>query len=206
MPGGDLLIHCGDMFNLNSDLEPARADLDDWFGSLDYREILCVGGNHDHALAAPLSRNERPFANAKCLVDQLHEFDGLTIYGSPWVPNLPFHAFSKDGEDLRSAWSAIPEGLDILITHTPPKGVLDTSRRGTSHGCEMLARRLDKAVPRLHCFGHVHAGAGWQENSQHRISLNASSAISGSRKLRRPVQIVVERPSVPHSAPVFSLA
>jgi len=61
---------------------------------------------------------------------------------------------------LGEAWLRIPDDVDVLITHTPPAGVLDVSSRGAALGCKHLAKRLKKLKPTLHCFGHVHASAG----------------------------------------------
>jgi len=51
---------------------------------------------------------------------------------------------------------------EILITHGPPYGVLDLTRRGKRAGCESLLERLDKLDElRLHVFGHIHEAAGY---------------------------------------------
>ncbi len=44
---GDVLIHCGDMFNMYSPNNDDIERMDDWFGKQDFEQILCVGGNHD---------------------------------------------------------------------------------------------------------------------------------------------------------------
>jgi Icc-related predicted phosphoesterase len=58
-------------------------------------------------------------------------------------------------------WSKIPDDVDILITHTPPYGILDISRSGTNAGCEVLRDRLQRLPScRLHVFGHIHEAHG----------------------------------------------
>ncbi|KAJ4342291.1 hypothetical protein N0V87_001277 [Didymella glomerata] len=85
----------------------------------------------------------------------------LRIYGAPQIPAcgpMSVHAFQYPrGSD---AWSeTVPEDVDILVTHTPPKYHLDLSMpRGL--GCEHLLRELERVKPALHVFGHVHWGAG----------------------------------------------
>lgn len=57
--------------------------------------------------------------------------------------------------DRERLWEKIPDGgVDILLTHTPPKGVLSDS----VNGCEHLSRRIREMVhpPRFHLFGHEH--------------------------------------------------
>lgn len=51
--------------------------------------------------------------------------------------------------------------MEILLTHTPPLGVLDTTRRGKSAGCKYLSTQLNELhACRLHIFGHIHEAHG----------------------------------------------
>ena len=182
---GDVLIHCGDMFNLFSPNKNDVALLDEWFGSLDFSLILCTGGNHDLALEKRVARTSRPFKNAVYLQDQVFEHDGAIFYGAPWTPLLRRHAFYKDETGLRRAWSEIPQNVDVLITHTPPAGILDVSSRGLALGCAHLANAVAKTRPRIHCFGHVHASAGLHEDDD-TTYVNASSVNSQFELARQP--------------------
>jgi hypothetical protein len=52
---------------------------------------------------------------------------------------------------------------EILLTHGPPAGILDKTRRGDNAGCAVLTGRLAAGqLPacRLHVFGHIHEGHG----------------------------------------------
>ncbi|RED15725.1 metallophosphatase domain-containing protein [Parasphingopyxis lamellibrachiae] len=191
LPGGDILIHCGDMLDLFDRDAAALTELDDWFGRQNYPKILVTGGNHDLALEAALARTQQPFRNARYIQDERLTVEGLDIYAAPWVPELASHAFYLDEGALREKWAAIPSGLDILITHVPPAGILDHSRRGHSHGCPHLAAEIARIAPRLHCFGHVHASAG-ESHIGDTLFVNASSAISGERAVRAPFVLEVE--------------
>ena len=56
-------------------------------------------------------------------------------------------------------WShKVPEGVDILITHTPPRAHLDL----LTFGCVHLLRELWRTRPKLHVVGHVHEARGIQ--------------------------------------------
>ncbi len=182
LPAGDLLIHCGDMFDLFDKTSQNLAPIDRWFGQQRFARILCTGGNHDRALETALERQPQPFRNAHVLCDEGVEFRGLKIYGAPWVPDLPTHAFFKDHTALARAWANIPPDTDILVTHTPPQGILDRSRRGQSLGCPALANAVQRIAPRAHCFGHVHASAGILENGG-TLFINASSIESGTHNI-----------------------
>jgi Icc-related predicted phosphoesterase len=190
LPGGDLLIHCGDMFDLFNETGSEVPEIDEWFGRQKYGRILCTGGNHDRKLESILARRPQPFRNAHFLKHEAVEIRGLKIFGTPWVPDLPTHAFHKRQSALAELWARIPSDLDILVTHTPPKGILDESSRGRSLGCPALAHEMQRLSPRLHCFGHIHASAGQQRMGE-TLFINASSIESGTGRIRRPVTLTL---------------
>ena len=190
LPAGDLLIHCGDMFELFGETTPQLASIDKWFGRQKFKRILYTGGNHDRELEVELARRPQPLKNAYFLQDEAVEFQGLTIYGAPWIPNLPRHAFAKKRPGLIEAWAKIPPNVDILVTHTPPFGILDASSRGQSLGCTALSDELPRISPRIHCFGHVHAAAG-QTTIGETAFINASSIESGTARLRPPISFTL---------------
>lgn len=96
----------------------------------------------------------------------------FTIYASPYSSEFCDWAFAyKHKEDrfngahqvadgIKSiAAKPVPGGIDIVMTHGPPKGILDESSQG-SVGCENLLHAVRRARPRLHCFGHIHEANG----------------------------------------------
>lgn len=160
---GDILIHCGDFEDLFTGDEQALASVDAWFGQQQFEHILCIGGNHDLDLERRVGDSgsaASPFQNAQYLHDSGFVYRGVRFHGAPWVPMLDGHAFFADDRALAAAWARIPDDVDVLITHTPPAGILDVSSTGLKLGCRHLADRLAALSPRLHCFGHVHASAG----------------------------------------------
>lgn len=157
IPPCDLLIHCGDIYSFRQDDLNTLADIDCWFAEVPARRVVCIGGNHDFELQDCGFR----FANAEYLCDRLIEVEGLKIYGAPWIPDLSGFAFYLPEKALAEKWSLVPEGIDILITHTPPQGILDVPSSGGIHlGCPHLRRDLERIRPRLHVFGHIHASRG----------------------------------------------
>jgi Icc-related predicted phosphoesterase len=82
-------------------------------------------------------------------------------------------------------YERIPEDTEILITHTPPYGILDKTRRGSHAGCDRLLARLTKLRDcRLHVFGHIHEGHGAElrekgESKEDLISVNAAVRLLG---------------------------
>lgn len=87
----------------------------------------------------------------------------------------------------------IPEGIDILVTHTPPLGVLDVASSGDVHlGCPHLRRELDRIRPQLHAFGHVHASSGvLTEGGIHFVNAAVVGGLAGEVR-NKPVTLVVE--------------
>ncbi|MEM7507883.1 MAG: metallophosphoesterase [Pseudomonadota bacterium] len=157
---GDILIHCGDVEHLFRDDALALQRVDNWFARQNFEQILCIGGNHDLSMEDEARGGRQPFRHATYLQDAALTYRSVKFYGAPWVPMLAGHAFFAEAPELATAWGKIPDDVDVLITHTPPAGILDVSSQGMVLGCKHLAKRLQNLSPRLHCFGHVHASVG----------------------------------------------
>jgi len=102
----------------------------------------------------------------------------VKIYGSPWQPEFYSWAFNlpRNGEDLREKWFWIPSDTDILLTHGPAQGHLDTSGPPYNQpnlGCELLAERIAEFKPKIHVCGHIHGGYGYKFDG-HTHFFNAS--------------------------------
>jgi len=107
------------------------------------------------------------------LKEGVHEFelqDGkrVRVYASPYTPAFNGYtlAYGKDEDRFNKGDNAIPEGIDIVMTHGPPlfpsneNYGLDANQEGKHCGCEKLASAMRRVKPRLHCFGHIHEGRG----------------------------------------------
>ena len=82
----------------------------------------------------------------------------LTVYASPWTPSLGdwgFQYHPNEGHKFQ-----IPKGVDLAITHGPPKGIMDYTASRQRAGCPDLFRAIHNARPRIHCFGHIHESWG----------------------------------------------
>ena len=160
VPDGDLLIHAGDA-TIRGTVEEI-ANFNRWFARLTHRHKIFVAGNHDWLFELD---NERARSlldpSITYLQDSSIVIDGVSIYGAPWQPRFFDWAFNLDrGEQMAEKWSLIPDGVDILITHGPPSGILDQTPAGDHAGCEELRKRISQVRPRLHVFGHIHLGYG----------------------------------------------
>ena len=184
VPDGDILVHAGDLTS-HGDLEDVES-FDRWLGTLPHRHKVVICGNHDFCFQNQADRARARITNAIYLEDTGCEIEGLTFYGSPWQPWYGGWAFNLPrGEALAEKWAMIPDRLDILITHGPPEGILDTTNRGDRAGCRDLLLRVWEVKPRLHVFGHIHEAAG-------RVEIEEMICVNASTQMGRGAGVVVE--------------
>ena len=167
IPDGDVLIHAGDLGRAGDEAE--LRDAAAWLRSLPHRHKVMTAGNHDALFEREPGRAREIFAGITVLIDEEATVAGLRCYGSPWTPEYHSWSFMRSrGAAMAAVWAKVPVGLDLLITHGPPQGILDdaSSYRGGSwagpdlSGCEELARRVAIVRPRVHAFGHIHGQQG----------------------------------------------
>ncbi|GAM38162.1 40S ribosomal protein [Talaromyces pinophilus] len=96
----------------------------------------------------------------------------FTVYASPYTPEFCGWAFAYDRDEDRfnphdgpiassvNQWVPDFPGVDIMVTHGPPAGVLDKIYWGKNVGCDNLLQACRRAKPRLHVFGHIHEAYG----------------------------------------------
>jgi len=156
----DMVIHAGDFTRRGRERE-VTAFLD-WLAGWDCPRVL-VAGNHDYFAERQPARTATMCAERgiRYLFGQEATVSGLRVWGGPWSPRFANMAFNVErGAPLARIWSAIPAGLDVLVTHTPPSGIRDRIYSGRRVGCEALAAAVQRCPPRLHVFGHIHEDAG----------------------------------------------
>jgi Icc-related predicted phosphoesterase len=173
VPDGDVLIIAGDVcgYGTRKELEI----FDDFLSRQGHAYKLLIAGNHDWPYARlPLEEAKGLVKNAVYLQDTGVEICGLKFWGSPWQPWFLDWAFNLPrGPQLAEIWAKIPDDIDVLITHTPPYGILDQLISGKHVGCADLANALARVRPKLHVFGHIHEGYGCVERNG-TIYVNAS--------------------------------
>jgi Icc-related predicted phosphoesterase len=184
---GDVLLHCGDMCN---GFEPDARDLesiDRWFARQEFELILCTGGNHDFVIEERAERGATVFQNATYLAGETIEFGGLKFFAAPWIPKLESWAYFCDEAELEEKWNEIPDNTSVLITHTPPFGILDRNRLDKQQGCPLLRTRIKElASLQLHAFGHIHESHGRKQVGNVQF-INA--ALQTGKLLRDPIVV-----------------
>ncbi len=181
LPNGDLLVHSGD-FSIQGTQRESE-NFVEWMSEVKdlYREVIIVPGNHDiwvnkeRKSALDLFRSN----GLKLLIDEGMEFDGMFIYGTPWVTPFGRWEFMCEDKKRQQYMDAIPRNTDILITHGPAKGQLDKIgihgfNPGSNAGCEFLLNAINRCEPKVHIFGHIHEGSGVKLHNN-TLVVNASS-------------------------------
>lgn len=167
VPDGDVLIFAGDLGGYGTKAEVWRFAT--WMGKQKHAHKIAIAGNHDWALYKPSekwrARGIFQAAHVTYLEDSGITIDGVTFWGTPWTPNFYDWAFMypRSSEMAKTVWNKVPEGTDVLITHGPPRGILDPAYSDPSGhaGCDELYEQVTERIkPKVHVFGHLHDGYG----------------------------------------------
>ena len=149
LPQTDIVVHSGD-FTMNGS-EQEALDFMNWLCDLPYPQKMFICGNHDDCLyGATIDGLD---GNVHYLCNSGVEIDGVKFYGVPM--------FMGDciTDHQSKHYANIPEDTDVLISHTPPFGILDFDDN-INYGSEELLARIKAVQPRLHLFGHIHSRHG----------------------------------------------
>lgn len=182
--GADIVIVAGDfapmkgwgVWHVNDQVKWINKRFVAWCAKYPEVEFVVIPGNHDlFAVRGDVPTKVVWPKNVHFLVDREVEVKGLRIAGSSWIPPISGRwAFETSGEEelaRRFAW--IPEGLDILVTHTPPHVEgwnVDVSLQTQSphFGSAALAEAIRRAKPKLAFCGHIHTGDHRVHELKHR--------------------------------------
>lgn len=149
----DLVIGAGDFCNMRQGLDEAMALL-----SGISAPFVIVPGNaesYDELRAAAPGK-----------IEVLHgttiTIDGVRLFGLGYgVPVTPFGAWSCDlSEDQATKNLEACATTDILVLHSPPKGVVDRTSAGQSVGSVAIHAAIERIQPKLAVCGHIHDSWG----------------------------------------------
>jgi Icc-related predicted phosphoesterase len=197
LDAGDLLIIAGDL--TKDDFPSDYNRFSDWCAKVPFEKVIVTFGNHDNFLQKKPQYFNFMLPKVESLLDSGTEFCGLKIWGSPWTKSFPgmnphCKAFTVDTEEELSAkFSSIPENTDILVTHSPPYGILDVVEDWTNLlnvGSHSLLKRVNEVAPRLNVFGHIHEGYGEMSDGETTF-INASQVDIRYRPINKPINIEI---------------
>jgi Icc-related predicted phosphoesterase len=171
LPGGDLLIHAGDLSSMGYEHE--ITEFCKWYDKLNnYDTKVFIAGNHDWGFQDDPEKALQ-IVNSYKTIDYLQDdllmvgedYDKMVkIWGSPWQPEFYNWAFNlpRNGEELKSKWDMIIPDVDILVTHGPAWGYVDKVIGNPMNlGCELLGEKIKTIKPKIHVCGHIHSGFGY---------------------------------------------
>lgn len=174
LPKGDMLIHAGDVSSRGKENEVVA--FLKWFAATDFAYKIFIAGSHDFYFERFGDEiiNQLIPPNVIYLNDSGIEIEGVKIWGSPISPWFYDWAFNRyRGNEIKKHWDEIPQNTDILITHGPVFGILDTTSRNENVGCKDLLEKINEINPKFHICGHIHEAYGQIKNNQTEF-LNAS--------------------------------
>jgi Icc-related predicted phosphoesterase len=195
---GDLLVHAGDL-TYRGDLKEMPSQLYDLgqLGKKFKHGAVFICGNHDW-----LGEREPGILQALAeengivwLQDQEITIGGVRIWGSAYTPAFCQWAFQTDpygeeGPDPEEVWSKVPEGVDLLLTHGPSFGHLDTPGGQSNHvGCPYLMRHIQRIKPKIQVSGHIHGSHGHVLGADGILYVNASICNENYDPNNKPVVI-----------------
>lgn len=145
----DLILSCGDLHAsyLSFIVTMARAP------------VLYIHGNHDTGY------DRAPPEGCDCIDDQLIVYKGLRILGLggcyKYRPGPHQYTEGEMRKRIRKLkWQLWRhKGVDIVITHAPPKGVGDLDD-AAHRGFEAFLELIDKYHPKYLLHGHIHLRYG----------------------------------------------
>jgi len=163
VPDGDVLVVAGDFTSTGTAYQIGAFNA--WLHELPHQYKIVVAGNHDCGFEDNPYPSRILLNSCVYLQDSSIVINGIKFYGSPWQPEFCNWAFNLPrGEKLKARWDMIPDNTDVLITHGPPSGILDSNiapdDTRVNFGCEDLYNAVIDLEPKYHIFGHIHGSYG----------------------------------------------
>jgi Icc-related predicted phosphoesterase len=149
----DLVIGAGDFCNMRHGLAGAMTLLAGIAAP-----FVVVPGNAESAEEL----RDAAHAGTTVLHGEATQVAGLTLFGLGYgVPVTPFGAWSCDLSEAEAAGMLDTcDAADILILHSPPKGVADRTSGGHSVGSTAIRAAIERIQPALALCGHIHDSWG----------------------------------------------
>ena len=117
----------------------------------------------------------RSWRSAHVLHGSRATIEGIDFFGiGGGIPLTPFGAWSYDfSEDEAFELLRDCPPNCILVSHSPPKGVLDRSSDGRSLGSRAVRKTVNIKKPALVVCGHIHGSSGMSDQLGDTVVINA---------------------------------
>ncbi len=164
----DMVVGAGDYCSLRKDLTKVITLL-----SQITKPTVLVPGNAESY--DELNEACRNWTSSKVLHGSGVEISGALFYGiGGGIPVTPFGSWSYDftEEQARILLYKCPKNA-VLITHSPPRGILDKSSFGVRLGSRSVRDCIEEKAPKLVVCGHIHESGGKTETLGKTTIVNA---------------------------------
>lgn len=133
--------------------------------------------------------------NSYYILDEMIEIEGIKIYGTPWTKtfegiNPKCKAFTVE-EDwmLDEKFKSIPKNVDILVSHGPAMGILDTTKFNENVGSLFILHALENVSPKYFLCGHIHEQGGKNKKHNDTLCFNISHVNEMYEPVNKPLRI-----------------
>jgi Icc-related predicted phosphoesterase len=166
LPGGDLLIVAGDL--LAHETKHYMLQFLDWIEAAPYTHKVVTAGNHDNSVQEGvwnLSLCDKFTYLEDSGTEVVINSNRMKIWGSPWTNwfkgvHPSCKAFMDSEDKIGKKFALIPKDTNILVTHSPPYGILDKIRDKHVGSVYLKSQVTHIVKPLLHVFGHIHEHGG----------------------------------------------
>lgn len=137
------------------------------------RPAVLVAGNNE--TTAELQDACRGWPSAVVLHGSGVTVAGIEFFGlGAGVPVTPFGAWSYDltEDQAERLLQGCPAG-GVLVSHSPPKGLVDVGSNGQNLGSTAVRQIIEQRTPRLVVCGHIHHSAGQSQTLGDTTIINA---------------------------------
>ena len=151
----DVVVGAGDFCNVRRGLE----DIIGALSGIDKPTILVPGNSESDE---ELTEACRFWEHVRVLHGRQTTIAGMSFYGiGGGIPVTPFGSWSYDfsEQEAYDLLSDCPPG-GVLVSHSPPYGILDISSDGRSLGSKAVRDTVEQKKPDLVVCGHIHGSAG----------------------------------------------
>lgn len=154
-PSVDVAIIAGDVSRSGGTTGWLTDYLVPWLQTIDAAHIILIWGNHDFIGEQVADDWHGWPSHVHVLTNRGVTLDGVTFYGVPQTPKFGGWAFMEPDAHLGQRWAAVPADTDVLVSHGPPRGLVDNNL-----GSVTQREWLETSGPALVLCGHIHECGG----------------------------------------------